>query len=345
MNSMKTNKKMDSKTLGLILLVPVLLFLGYFLFLSGDGQDESVKSEKVSNEIPLPDSKDEDVTKSKVQIYEEEKERLQKERVEERRTNTSEEDFYNQAVTDLKENKDDVFEGKKKTIVGEENTRKVKYVPTGEVIDKKKETVVKEEVKKVEEVVIEEKKNINDPGGFGIVRANSGNNVGKMDKSVGNKEEEKEFYIVMLEEDTKIKNQSSVVFYLIEDCYIDGIFLEKNSILFGKAEDRGGVFDIKIKQVKTRGGKTISLDNVYVFDEKFSKGLAYEGTINESIKEGTNQTAGELTGSVATSVASSTGLGLAVNAVDNTIKAMTRKGESSISLSKGYKVYIKKEKV
>ena len=38
-----------------------------------------------------------------------------------------------------------------------------------------------------------------------------------------------------------------------------------------------------------------------------------------------------------------TGVGIAANAVDNTIRAMTRKKEPIISLYKGYRVFIKKE--
>jgi hypothetical protein len=97
----------------------------------------------------------------------------------------------------------------------------------------------------------------------------------------------------MLEEDTKIKNQSSVVFFLLEDCTIDGSVFKKNSILYGKASEHGGVFDINIYQIMNTDGNIYSVNGLLVFDEKYSRGLAYEGNLNESVREGMGQTTNE----------------------------------------------------
>jgi len=214
----------------------------------------------------------------------------------------------------------------------------------GEIFEVKevKKEEKKEEVIEVKKEVVEEVKTKNDPGGFGIVRSGGGTNYSK-GNSEGTIGPEKEFYTVMLEEDTKVKNKTSVVFYLLEDSYIDGILIEKNSYLFGKAIENGNVFDIQISQVKTRSGKMISLKDVFVYDEKFSRGLPFEGTVNESVKEGTNEGINDASSTV-TSRVSTSGLGVAVNAIDKTINTMTRKSENSVSLMKGYKIYIKKEK-
>jgi hypothetical protein len=179
-----------------------------------------------------------------------------------------------------------------------------------------------------------------DTGGFGIVvsdrMVSKKNSSNSQTKNGG-------FIPAMLEEDTKIKNQSSVVFFLLEDCTIDGSVFKKNSILYGKASEHGGVFDINIYQILNTDGNISPVTGLLVFDEKYSRGLAYEGSLNESVREGMGQTTSEASSSLSSGIASGTGVGIAANAVDNTIKAMTRKKEASINLYKGYRVFIKKE--
>ena len=179
-----------------------------------------------------------------------------------------------------------------------------------------------------------------DTGGFGIVVSDrSGNKKNSSNSQTKNGG----FIPAMLEEDTKIKNQSSVVFFLLEDCTIDGSVFKKNSILYGKASEHGGVFDINIYQILNTDGNISPVTGLLVFDEKYSRGLAYEGSLNESVREGMGQTTSEASSSLSSGIASGTGVGIAANAVDNTIKAMTRKKEASINLYKGYRVFIKKE--
>jgi hypothetical protein len=179
-----------------------------------------------------------------------------------------------------------------------------------------------------------------DTGGFGIVvseRSGSKKNSSNSQTKNGG------FIPAMLEEDTRIKNQSSIVFFLLEDCTIDGSVFKKNSILYGKASEHGGVFDINIYQILNTDGNISPVTGLLVFDEKYSRGLAYEGSLNESVREGMGQTTSEASSSLSSGIASGTGVGIAANAVDNTIKAMTRKKEASINLYKGYRVFIKKE--
>jgi hypothetical protein len=178
-----------------------------------------------------------------------------------------------------------------------------------------------------------------DTGGFGIVVSErSGNRkigAGPQAKNGG-------FTAAMLEEDTRIKNQSSVVFFLLEDLTVDGTLFKKNAILYGKAIENNNVFDIKIYQIMNTDGNVSSVTGLIVFDEKYSRGLPYEGNLNESVKEGMSQTTNETSSSISSKIGT-TGVGIAANAVDNTIKAMTRKKEPTINLYKGYKVFIKKE--
>jgi hypothetical protein len=179
-----------------------------------------------------------------------------------------------------------------------------------------------------------------DTGGFGIVVSDRS---GSKKNSSNSQTKNGGFIPAMLEEDTKIKNQSSIVFFLLEDCTIDGSVFKKNSILYGKASEHGGVFDINIYQILNTAGNISPVNGLLVFDEKYSRGLAYEGSLNESVREAAGQTTSEASSSLSSGIASGTGVGIAANAVDNTIKAMTRKKEASINLYKGYRVFIKKE--
>jgi hypothetical protein len=179
-----------------------------------------------------------------------------------------------------------------------------------------------------------------DPGGFGIIVPERSS--GKKSTS-GSQANNGGFTAAMLEEDTKIKNQSSVVFFLMEDFIVEGMVYKKNSILYGKATENNNVFDINIYQIMNTDGNVSSVNGLIVFDEKYSRGLPYEGNLNESVREGVGQTTNETSSAVSSGIAAGTGVGIAANAVDNTIRAMTRKKEPIISLYKGYKVFIKKE--
>jgi hypothetical protein len=209
---------------------------------------------------------------------------------------------------------------------------------TKPVTKKQQPVEAKEEQKTETESEIPAPKN-EDAGGFGIVVSErSGNRKtgpGSQTKNGG-------FTAAMLEEDTRIKNQSSVVFFLLEDLAVEGTVFKKNAILYGKATENNNVFDINIYQVMNTDGTVLSVNGLIVYDEKYSRGLPYEGNLNESVKEGMSQTTNETSSSISSKIGT-TGVGIAANAVDNTIKAMTRKKEPTINLYKGYKVFIKKE--
>jgi hypothetical protein len=111
----------------------------------------------------------------------------------------------------------------------------------------------------------------------------------------------------------------------------------------GKARENNNVFDINIYQIMNTDGIVLPVTGLIVFDEKYSRGLPYEGNLNESVREGVGQTTNETSSAVSSGIAAGTGVGIAANAVDNTIRAMTRKKDPIISLYKGYRVFIKKE--
>jgi hypothetical protein len=128
----------------------------------------------------------------------------------------------------------------------------------------------------------------------------------------------------------------------LEDITVEGTVFKKNAILYGKALENVNVFDINIYQIMNTDGNVSSVTGLIVFDEKYSRGLSYEGNLNESVREGLGQTTNETSSSISSKIGT-TGVGIAANAVDNTIKAMTRKKEPTINLYKGYRVFIKKE--
>jgi len=209
---------------------------------------------------------------------------------------------------------------------------------TRTVVKKQEPIKAKEDVKTEIKSEVPQKKE-EDTGGFGIVvsdrNSNNKNASTSQAKNGG-------FISAILEEDTKIKNQSSVVFFLLEDMNVNGSVFKKNAILYGKALESENVFDINIYQIMNTDGNVSSVTGLIVFDEKYSRGLSYEGNLNESVREGVGQTTNETSSSISSKIGT-TGVGIAANAVDNTIKAMTRKKEATINLYKGYKVFIKKE--
>ncbi|MHC1705798.1 MAG: conjugative transposon protein TraM [Tenuifilaceae bacterium] len=179
-----------------------------------------------------------------------------------------------------------------------------------------------------------------DPGGFGIVESKKSTNT----RSNTNQGRSAGFFSAMLEEDTQVKQGSSVVFFLLEDCTFNSIQFKKNSILYGKATVDGKTFDIHIFQIMSTDNTVYSMTGLVVYDEKYSRGLTGEGTLNEAVRESANQTTDETTTTLTnTGNVAANGVGIAAKALNNTIKAITRKKEPTINLFKGYKVFIKQE--
>lgn len=202
--------------------------------------------------------------------------------------------------------------------------------------ERKQQTIIHDTVR-VENKSIPE---IQDAGGFGIVTSDNSNssrsNTSSKTNSLG-------FYAAMLEEDTQIKNGSSVVFFLLEDCTFEGTLFKKNSILYGKATTDGNTFDIRIFQIMNTNNHIYSTSRLIVYDEKYSRGLSGEGNLNEAVRESANQTSDETSNTLTSTSVAANGVGIAAKALNNTIKAITRKKEPSINLFKGYRIFIKQE--
>lgn len=168
--------------------------------------------------------------------------------------------------------------------------------------------------------------------GFGVVQSPNQNTSPQTPASLEDK-----FLQILLEESVVIKDNSNVVFILLEDISINNITFKKNSFAFGRAKSMHHFFDIQIYQIKNTDGKlyNVSDHNLYVFDEKYSRGFPFEGKLNEAVKDGTLEGVGST--STTTLGAVETGARVA----DRIINRATRKTEPSVSLIKGYRVYLK----
>jgi hypothetical protein len=175
--------------------------------------------------------------------------------------------------------------------------------------------------------------NSSNKGGFGFVKSEASSN----ETNYSNALNESKFFLVMLEESIEIKNNTSVVFILLEDVVLDNITFSKNSYAFGKATNNNAFFDIRIEKIQNTDGRIYGVSDysLFVFDEKYSRGFQYEGKLNESVKEGALEGAGTVqTGRIGIA---QTGTQIA----DRIISKVTRKTEPSINLEKGYRIYIK----
>ena len=191
------------------------------------------------------------------------------------------------------------------------------------------------------EVVVQEPVNKEEPyqsGGFGIYT-----NQNKKVETPAREIPSGKYYKAYLEQDTKIVNGRNVVFILSEDAQIDGNVFKKNSVLYGKAVDRGDFFDISIDNILSTDGNATNQSGIYVFNEYYDRGIDHVGKFNEAVKEGAGKTAYDETGNL-TGTRVERGADIALSVVDNTVKSLKGKKEISTDLYQGYVIYIKKVK-
>jgi hypothetical protein len=173
--------------------------------------------------------------------------------------------------------------------------------------------------------------------GFGIYTAKKRS----VTTSNDSKQQQNQFYPAYFEEDTKIVNSTAFVLILRSDAQIDGISFKKNSIMFGYATDAGTYFDLIITSIKNTDGNTYQVQNVHIYNEKYSKGIVHETKIDKAVKQSGDQTANN----VASTVTGTTVYGqLATQAASTTMNALTSQRQASISISQGYRVFIKSDK-
>ena len=338
-------KPLDTKLLMIIIAPIAVLFLGYFMFFYHKGERPNVGAYKDNNNaIVIPNSKSDSADKSKSVAYDREKEKQQ---VEKRKSSSvSESDFFGMV--------DKMADKKNNTTENTENEASQK--PVAEPVKEKVKVVYvtrqntnKNFNSQQQPEKAQDKSNNSDDGSgnFGIYQSKENiSNTKTNNVSIKNDE----FYPAYLEEDTKLKANSPVVFVLNCDVYLGGILYKKNSTLFGKVMDAGSYFDIKISNLRGTDGKTYNIKFV-VYNENYSRGIIHDGNLNKAVKESGNQTANDATSDLSSEASSANvtntgteeGIRLASQAVSNTVQSLTRQSQPTINLYQGYKIYVKPE--
>lgn len=150
---------------------------------------------------------------------------------------------------------------------------------------------------------------------------------------------EEDFIPIVLEEDSKIKEGSTVVFIAKSDFYIENQKISKNSYIYCNTSNGNERFILRATKILTYEGKTFRPTNYFVYDEKYTMGLQVEGTVNTAVKEATGETARD---NNIDSYSGNMGIDASISLLKKTI-SKAGKSEPTINLYKGYKVYLKKE--
>ena len=139
----------------------------------------------------------------------------------------------------------------------------------------------------------------------------------------------------VLEEDKTIENGSNVIFILSKTVIIAGITHNPGSTLYGRAKLIGDMFDILVYQIKSTDGK-MYICSLTVYDENYNQGIRTGGEVNRAARENTNDAALQQLDVSTTSGAVNT----AVKTIARTASQTTNR-KVTVSLRKGYKVYLK----
>lgn len=325
-------KNISTKTL-LIIIAPVIIGLFVFLFSEELGFEKEKKQEKKKDAIVIPENENDEYTDSKREAYEyrdekqNEKRRLTKKmgddnfyQMENNREEKKEEEEKEEVKKEKKENpyiaKDKRLQ--KKTMKSKESnleTRRRQYEKEEE--EEKEEKVEKEEKK--EKIVY---------SSFGQpTQTDDGlkNTIGFIEAS--------------LEKGDKVKDGSEVVFILHDDCVIDGVFIEKLSLMYGKVEFGDQRIYVNINMIRDSEGNKYNVD-LSGYNENYQQGIYYDGKLDEARDKGQNEIMKD-------GASSLTKTGQISNLLNGAVRTTSRafKKDAEISISKGYKMYFKNEKI
>jgi len=155
----------------------------------------------------------------------------------------------------------------------------------------------------------------------------------KMDKR-------KKYLQAVLEEDKVIQHGSNVIFVLSEDGLIDGTNHKRGSILYGRATQGKEFFEINIYQVRSANDGHIYPAGLVVFDENYNRGIRSEGFLNEAGREEGIGAATQTIDDATRGASSVHALEVAARAITRTATRTARSKPVTITLKKGYKVYL-----
>lgn len=338
------NKKVDMK-LVLLLVIPLALLLIGLVLYKKYYVGENTEGAKAMGTIPIPETKVDTMPTSKVAVYLAERKRKEAENSE-RKEEVSVADFYKLALEKEREVEKEKQEEPKRTEIPEPpspSPAPKRAYQRPQPAEEKPKVEAEVAVEAVPAPPVESAPKRAKRGGFGIVKGEQNYTPPQSAEPVAEVKKDTEGYIpILLEENSVIKQETNVVFVLLADTRINSIDLKKNSYLFGKANDSGTYFDIALYEAKNVDGKVYDLRGaeLYVFNEKYSRGLPHEGKLNEAVKEGVRETGSQGTGVTSTSSIVNNAMGV----VDRTVKGIARNRENSITLGKGYRLFIKKVK-
>jgi hypothetical protein len=328
-------KNISTKTI-VIVLMPLALGLIVYLFVSEINSDKK-EEEKKEEAFPVPGVEKGNVPESKRQAYENwEKKNERRRKIMKK---MDDDNFYNMEADVSKKEKEpeeEEKEPKKKEnpYIARDSrlNKKSKKTTTKSRIDQRREkyegTAEKEEKKEnkeeEEEEEIKEKKVYSS---FGI----SDNTDNGLQNTVG-------FIEATLEESYKVKDGSEVVFILQDDCVIDGKFIEKLSLLYGKVKFGDQRIYVDINMIRNVDGNRYNVD-LTGFNENYQQGIYYDGSLDEARDKSQNKILSDGASNLTTT-------GQITNLIKGAARETTRslKKEPEISISKGYKMYFKNEK-
>jgi len=321
----------DFKTF-ILIVAPVIMLLTVLLVYKYKNQNKEVEY-TAGEHIPIPEAERDVLPESRRSIYEELRVRQQRELIlGNSNDRVSESDFFAWALSD--EDPVPASQFIPEEIIEQAPPQRQPDRPiTGQNVPRVKESPA------TTTAVIETPREDPPPnrGGMAIVRSERPNQVSGDNFASTS---DKRYFLAVLEENSTIRNNASVVFLLMEDLDLGDVIIRKNSYLFGQASNTGKTFDIRINEAKNTDGQLISLRNrnFFVYDEKYSKGLQHEGQLNESVKSSSGDAISDITSDYTSGLASST-----ARTIQRTVTSATKVRETTVNLLRGYKVYIKQE--
>lgn len=332
--------KIDKKnlTLLLILVVPAIILV-LVLVLTKENVAEEAVSEVPTEEqnVPIPEAS-EVKTEGKLSQYLKEQEAEYQRKMKENQEGIDQSEvFFDEVVSDEKS------ESKKAVVESEpEKPRVEKSSSRGSSYSSRK-AVVKTNTEEVKEAVVEKPKEEEVyRSSMGIVESSSSKKSTAGKTSEVSSEEsinEPEFIPVVLEQDVRIKNGSVVVFILKNDMELAGGIVKKNSYVYCKATMMSDRCYLDVTKIKGIDGRIFSPKKIAIYDEKYTKGLEYDGKVDNAAKEAASEQTNE------TSTDISSGSIILDNSVDLLKKTIRKsaKTERTVTISEGYRVFIKKE--
>jgi len=346
-------KKFDLKLFILLIVPLIVLVIIIVVVKSSSGEKQTIDNTGI---VPIPLEEKEELPTKKQTIYQQARDRkLREMELSGRGSEINKADYFDKLLDD----KPEPVENKLETTL-----QQIVEIEDDEVEIKPKKITTKSEPQKTQKNYFEsytkiepvEKKEVAEVAtssttetdkkrrSMGVVTGGDGSSSGK---ESSNKQGGKRYFPVILDESLTIRENSSVVFLLLEDMKVGDVTFKKNSYLFGKAKGNNDKFDIQIEEIKNTDNSLINVksNKIFIFDEKYSRGLAHEGKINKAAQDAGAETANETVSDIVGATRVTGYLAQkTMRGIGKTVSNVTQNKEAKISLSKGYKIYIKEDK-